>query len=102
MGRWRCRRGRGNVGTRLTEAFMFGGGPQRTKRHRDRLYPHAETQGNLGIWDSIQPATVQIFEAGFWGNYRGLREVLRADLQYRQNGISGCTSNIPRFGALPH
>ena len=49
--------GRGNVGTRLTKAFMFGGGLNGQKRHRDRLSPHAKTEGHSGIWDSIHPAT---------------------------------------------
>lgn len=55
--------GRGNVGTRLTKAFMCGGGPQRTKRHRDRLFPPAKTVRHSGIWDSIHQATAKIFQS---------------------------------------
>lgn len=39
------------------------GGPQQTKRHRDRLYPCAKMEGISAICDSIQPATAHILEA---------------------------------------
>lgn len=39
------------------ESLYLGRGPQRTKRHKDRLFLPAKTEGHSGIWDSIHPTT---------------------------------------------
>lgn len=69
-------------------------GPQRTERHWDQLFLPAKTEGHSGIWDSVHPATAQIFKASVLGNCSSLQEVLFADLQNKQSGISICAPNI--------
>lgn len=39
------------------ESLYVGRGPQRTKRHKDRLFLPAKMEGHSGIWNSIHPAT---------------------------------------------
>lgn len=80
--------GRGNVGTRLTKAFMFGGGLNGQKDTGTGCFPMQRRRGTPASGILFTQQRPQMFEASVVGNHGSLREVLLADLQYKQSRIS--------------